>query len=596
VRLRLALFAALLVAASSCRTAVPPAPTSDSATQRTLTSGRVIGSIGAHGTHVWRGIPHAAPPTGALRWRAPEPAAPWQGVREALASGARCPQLASRLDSSLEPGTPIGDEDCLTADVWAPPGASGLPVMVWIHGGGNVSGGSDFYDGAALAARGNVVVVSVQYRLGPLGWLRHASLREGVSSAEESGNFGVLDLIHALHWVRENAAAFGGDPESVTIFGESAGARNVLMLMLAPAAHGLFHGAVVQSGGARTSGLDEAEDTVDAQTPGDPQSSGELLLRLRIADGAADREAARAELAVMVDEEIARYLRAKSAAEIIACYQEDGEGTGLYRMPQMFRDGVVLPEAEPLEAFSTGDYARVPVILGSNRDEAKLFMFASPDHVRRFLGIPRLRDARAYESEADYRSRFWKATGVDELAAAMRRAQGPAVFAYRFDWDEQPSVLGADLGRMLGAAHFLEVPFVFAHWDVGPSSGLVFDEDNAPGREALSDAMLSYWAEFAWTGAPGRGRGGALPPWPAWDPSRVEADKYHVLDTEQDGGIRTAWQVESGEALLAELGRDAAWDRAGRCALFADFARSAPRLSAHGAALGCAVETIASGD
>ena len=599
VATRLALAALVLGAACAPPEEAPPTP--DPATRRALPDGEIVGFVGGYGAHVWRGVPFAAPPAGTLRWRAPQAAPPWDGVREATAFGARCPQRASSLDSTAEPDSVLGSEDCLTLNVFAPPDAPGrrLPVMVWIHGGGNIQGGSDFYDGGALAMRHDVVVVSVNHRLGPLGWLRHASLRDGVSYEEESGNYGVLDLIHALHWVRAHAAVFGGNPESVTIFGESAGARNVLMLLVAPAAHGLFHGAIVQSGGVRTSGAAEAEQLADAPEPGDPQSSGELLLRLRVADGAAGREAAKAELAALGPEEIAAYLRSKTPAELIGTYESDdleGDDTGFYTLPQMFRDGIVLPETEPAQAYATGDYARVPIILGTNRDEAKLFMFASSAHVSRTLGIPRLRDPEAYEREARYRSRFWKATGVDELAGAMRRAQGPSVFAYRFDWDEEPSVLGADLGEMLGAAHALEIPFVFGHWELGPNSDLLFDDDNAPGRVALSDAMMSYWAEFAWTGAPGRGRDGALPPWPAWDPTRDEAEKYLVLDTARDGGIRPASETESVEALIAELASDPATSDDERCAILAEWIRARPEVMARHGVAGCVAERIAGGD
>ncbi len=597
-------FAAPIVAialfATACATPVPPAPTADVATRRSLDVGDVIGFVDARGAHVWLGIPYAAPPVGALRWRAPEPPAPFADVFDATTFGPRCPQRASRLDSTDEPDTVVGVEDCLSLNVYAPGDARGrdLPVMVWIHGGGNVQGGNDFYDGGELASRHDVVVVSVNYRLGPLGWMRHPSLRDGASYEEESGNFAMLDLIHALHWVRANAAAFGGNAESVTIFGESAGARNVLMLMLAPAAHGLFHGAIVQSGGVRTTGLAEGENPVDAVPAGDRQSSGETLLRLLVADGADDRDAARARIAAMTEHEVAEYLRAKTAKQIIDAYPGDdmeGDGTGFYRPPQMFRDGIVLPEADPYQAFASGDYARVPVILGTNRDEAKLFMFASEEHVGSFLGIPRLRDAEAYAREAAYRSRFWKASGVDEIAKAMRRVQGPSVFAYRFDWDEQPSILGADLGEMLGAAHALEIPFVFGHWALGPNTGLIFDEDNEPGRVALSDAMMSYWAEFAWTGAPGSGRAGEQPPWPSWDATRPEAAKYLVLDTAADGGIRMASETEDVDALFDELTADPALDAEERCGIFAQLVRSRPPVASRAADVGCTDTTVASG-
>jgi para-nitrobenzyl esterase len=579
---------AIALGLCACGAPPPPAPTSDPVTKRTTASGEVIGFVDTNGSHVWRGIPYAAPPTGALRWRAPRDPQPWQGIRSALAFGARCPQYTSSLEATRKLGTVYGSEDCLTLNVWAPPHAQSerLPVMFWIHGGGNVQGGSDFYDGGALAVRQNVVVVSANYRLGPLGWLRHPALREGATGEDASGNYGTLDLIHALRWVRANVAAFGGNPESVTIFGESAGGRNVVALLQAPPARGLFHGAIVQSGATRTSGLDEAEQsTADPSLRRGPGSQ-ELLVRL----------VGRERLARMTNAEVAAFLRAQTPDAILRAYPEtdsEGDHTGFYELPQQFRDGVVLPAVDAPAAFASGDYTRVPVIIGTNRDEFKLFMAASSKYVRRFLGVPRLRDAEHYEREASYRSRFWKAYGVDEPAAAMRRVQGPSVYAYRFDWDEEPRVLGADLGRIIGAAHVMEVPFVFGYWNLGANSKYLFDDDHAPARLALSDAMQSYWGQFAWTGSPARGRDGKLPVWTAWDPSQPTADKYVVFDTPAGGGIRMAHEVESTSALVAELSRDPAFDDAARCALLAEWTRDVPTVVAHAESLGCAAPKVA---
>jgi para-nitrobenzyl esterase len=576
---------------AACGESPPPAPKADLATSRTTASGEVVGFVGAYGAHVWRGIPYAAAPSGALRWRAPRDPQPWTETHEALAFGARCPQYTSALESTRDLGTVYGSEDCLTLNVFAPPqtGAERLPVMFWIHGGGNVQGGSDFYEGGALAMRQRVVVVTMNYRLGPLGWLRHAALREGATYEEASGNFGTLDLIHALRWVRTHIAAFGGNPDSVTIFGESAGARNVVALLQSPPARGLFHGAIVQSGGTRSSGLDEAELSVADPSVRRGPGSHEMVRRVAGGDGLAGKSHA----------EIAAFLRAQTADAILRAYPEtdsEGDHTGFFELPQQFRDGVVLPNVETPAAFAAGDYHRVPVILGTNRDEAKLFMFASSKHVRRFLRIPRLRDAEGYEREARYRSRFWKAYGVDEPAAAMRRVQGPSVFAYRFDWDEQPSVLGADLGQMIGAAHAIEIPFVFHHFDLGPNSKLLFDDDNAPGRVALAEAMQSYWGQFAWTGSPGRGRDGQQPAWGAWDPSQPAAGKYLVFDTAAGGGIRMAHETESTAALLAELARDPAWDEAERCTVLAEWTRDVPSVVAQAQNLGCSAPALASGN
>jgi para-nitrobenzyl esterase len=170
------------------------------------------------------------------------------------------------------------------------------------------------------------------------------------------------------------------------------------------------------------------------------------------------------------------------------------------------------------------------------------------------------------------------------------------VFAYRFDWDEEPSVLGADLGEMLGAAHVMEVPFVFGHWDLGPNSKLLFDEDNAPARLALSEKMQSYWGQFAWTGSPGRGHDGKQPAWSAWDPSQPTAGKYIVFDTPAGGGIRMAHELESTSALIAELSRDPAWDEPARCALLAEWTRDVPTVVAHSGELGCRAPEVARED
>jgi para-nitrobenzyl esterase len=587
VRIRSASLA-IAIAVTACNPPPPSAPARDEITKRTISSGEVVGFIGAQKSHVWRGIPYAAAPAGALRWRAPRDPEKWQGVREVLAFGARCPQYTSSLEATRELGTVYGSEDCLTLNVWSPPHSETerLPVMFWIHGGGNVQGGSDFYDGEALAVHQRVVVVTVNYRLGPLGWLRHAALREGATYEEASGNYGTLDLIHALRWVKKNIAVFGGNPDSVTIFGESAGGRDVVALLQSPPARGLFHGAIVESGGTRSSGLDEAEEqTADPALRRGP-GSHQLLERLL----------GREKLAGMSNAAIAAYLRAQTPETILKAYPEtnsEGDHTGFYELPQQFRDGVVLPTVDAPAAFAAGDYNRVPVILGTNHDESKIFMFASSKYVWRFLGIPRLRDAESYYREASYRSRFWKAYGVDEPAAAMRRVQGPSVYAYRFDWDEEPSVFGADLGKMLGAAHVMEVPFVFGHWNLGPNSKLLFDDDNAPARLALSDQMQSYWGQFAWTGSPGRGRDGKLPAWSAWDPSQPTAGKYIVFDTAAGGGVRMAHETESTAAVVAELTKDPAFDAGARCALLAEWTRDVPTVIARAESVGCAAREVA---
>ncbi|HKE13101.1 MAG TPA: carboxylesterase family protein, partial [Myxococcota bacterium] len=528
----------------------------DPATLRSTGGGELVGGEGRYGSSAWLGIPYAKPPVGALRWRAPQPAEPWSGRREALAFGAPCPQYTSPFAGvEGKAGTTVGSEDCLTLNIWTPRFAAGkvpagkdrLPVMVWIHGGGNSIGTARFYDGGNLATTERVAVVTVQYRLGPFGWLRHPALRAGAANDKErSGNFGTLDLVRSLEWVRDNISAFGGDPGNVTIFGESAGATDVYALLVAPDAKGLFHRAIAESGGTNRTSLAEAENLADAETPGQPQSSGEILLRLLQRDGAPDRSAAKAKLAAMSDAEIATYLRGKTASEILAVYTP--EPAGMIRMPLVFADGRVLPEGPLEERVAREDgWNRVPVMVGTNRDEFRLFLYPDPNRIRKVLWIfPRFVNELTYLATADARSHMWKATGADGPAVAFRRSE-PNVFVYRFDWDEEPKVLGADLSKMLGACHGFEIPFVFGHFDLGRGSRMIYNEANRPGREVLAKSMMSYWAAFAKNGDPGRGLDGSLAPWTPWDDSSEMAPKYIILATPEGGGLRMANEIETPE-------------------------------------------------
>ncbi|MCP4757192.1 MAG: carboxylesterase family protein, partial [Proteobacteria bacterium] len=213
-------------------------------TARTTTHGIVSGKKGSNDTWVWRGIPFAKPPLGELRWKAPRDPEPWEGVKKTVAFSKMCPQ-----SGGLEGGLDKSSEDCLYLNIWRPrSNERDLPVYFWIHGGGNTEGSGIKFKGGNLSRKANMVVATVNYRLGPLGWFAHPALRNGANALDDSGNYGTLDLIKSLEWVRDNISAFGGDPSSVTIAGESAGGWNVQSLLISPLAAGLFHGAVSQSG------------------------------------------------------------------------------------------------------------------------------------------------------------------------------------------------------------------------------------------------------------------------------------------------------------------------------------------------------------
>jgi para-nitrobenzyl esterase len=567
------------------------APEVDPSSQRSLRQGPVVGTASEDGhVHAWRGLPYAAPPVGPLRWRAPEPAPGWEGLRAATESGNRCVQLG---------GDPVqGSEDCLYLDVHAPAvavdavpeGRERWPVMFWIHGGGNSMGWGDQTPPAALVRDHEVVVVTINYRLGIFGWLSHPALRAGAKgSLDRSGNFGTLDMIAALRWVRENIGAFGGDPGNVTIFGESAGGVNVYSLLVSPAASGLFHAAISQSGmpasvtRVQAEGFtDEAPDAAGVSRAGLPGSSNELLLALlRRAGKATDRAGAKAVLAGMGDAEIEAFLRGFSAEELLQPFVDvmRDEPMPMYMAPAVVRDGFVIPDEPLLEALTgLGGHERVPFVAGTNRDEHKLFFLMSSPHVERTFGLPTgLVNERLYDLEGEYGGAMWRAMGTDEPISALAARSGPPVFAYRFDWDEEPKILGADLSKLLGAAHALDLLFVFGLTDLGFANRFVFED--AESAERLSRQMRSYWANFAYTHDPDRGRNDDLPDWEPWN-VEPDAKKFIIFDSDRDGGIEFGTDVLDARKVLARAEKDPrlASDEE-RCRVFRNFVQWSEALS-----------------
>ncbi len=554
-----------------------PPPVADQSTLRQTPLGPVVGFTGAYGANVWLGLPFAAPPVGELRWKAPRPAQPWTTPRNALAIGNLCVQFPSILSGAgRTPSTaPVGNEDCLYLNVWAPPfspsevptGDKARPVMLWIHGGGNSIGHGGSYSGARLATDHDLLVVTFNYRLGPFGWFAHPALRSADASAEDnSGNYGLLDSIAALHWVRDNIAAFGGDPNNVTIFGESAGGQDVLALMASPPARGLFQRAIVESGGLSATSRNAAENYHDAADPGHPFSSREVINRLLVKDGkATDTAGAKTAQNAMTNDQLRTLLMGTKAADIMALYE--GGGFGMISAPMMFSDGAVLPaqmDAAKLFADPT-QYNAVPVILGTNRDELALFMARDPRWVENRLWIfPRLKDEADYLRHVRYGTDSWRLGGVDSIAEVLSKSQPGQVFAYRFDWDEEPSVMGYDLSTALGAAHGLEIAFVFGEFEGG--LGLSYLYPKTPARDALSKSMMSYWAEFARSGSPGKGRDGNEVLWSPWG---VDGQSTILLDTTPPG-IRMSSEVLTVDALKQRLIADTAITHPrDRCELYA---------------------------
>ncbi len=542
-----------------------PPPERDDTTLRSTTAGDVVGFVDELGARAWLGIPYAAPPVDARRWRAPEPHPGWDGVREALAIGSVCPQFQSPLSGAgLDANTTVmvGDEDCLYLNVWAPPNAVKRPVMVWVHGGGNTIGHGGNYRSARLATAGNVVVVTINYRLGVFGWFTHSALHTGDPN-DDSGNYGTLDIVQALAWTRDNVARFGGDPDNVTVFGESAGGYNTLSMMATPLARGLFHRAIVQSGGYEAASPSEGANFIE--DGGASLSSREIVNQLLVARGdATDRDAARAAQQSMSDADVRTLLYDTTAEELFALFSGSA-GFGMINLPGAFADGHVLPDRSPEATFSTLEHHNaVPIVLGTNRDEPAIFMVRDPEWVNTYLGIfARLKDPAAYRRAVYYGAKSWKLRGVDELARWMTAAGNPDVFAYRFDWDEEPSVLGYDLSVALGAAHGLEIPFVFGSFDSGFGIGYLYEASE--GAPDLMRSIMSYWTRFAADGDPHKGLQGDQPHWQRWGRDTTQL----MLDTQADGGIRMDANEVTYRELIAELSSDPdIADQRERCQLY----------------------------
>ena len=529
-------------------------PDTDQATLRHIGQGSLRGGISSNGALVWRGIPYAAPPVGELRWRAPRPAPRFIGELAALEHGGPCVQdiaLAAPFVDTDGDGL-VGSEDCLYLNVFAPAGSSStdrLPVMYFIHGGGNVGGhnAAVTYDGSELAQRHNVVVVTINYRLGLLGWFVHPAFQTAqtadASPDDRSGNWGTLDIIAGLEWVRANVAAFGGDASNVTIFGESAGGVNVYSLLLSPRAKGLFQRAIVQSGGLLCDSLQSATHYADDPEPGSANSSRELVNRLLLKRGQAqDLAAAKALQNELHPDAIAQLLRQTTPAELIAL--ANPERLRLYPAPRVLRDGWVLPQEPWLEAIAAGRFHKVPLITGTNRDERRLYQYLEPRWRKTMRETP-----GDYVLYAHYGSLAWKQLAVDDVARAMLKAGHREVYAYRFDWDEQGAVNGLDISLAIGAGHAVELPFVF-----GTSSSLTPGLDGVvePSRHALSSSMMSYWAQHAYAGAPGRGREGSEVEWLAFN-DRAEEPCLLLLDTAADGGVRMCSERVDRSSLRAAV-------------------------------------------
>lgn len=478
---------------------------------RRLAQGELVGDVRGDAL-VFEGIPYAAAPVGERRWAPPGPAPSWPGQRDATRPGAACPQPAL---PALDAGGELGptSEDCLFLNVWTPrdAGPGRLPVMVWIHGGALVTGAGHLavYDGRRLAARG-VVLVTLNYRLGAMGFFAHPAL-----GAEASLNFGLLDQIAALRWVQANIAAFGGDPGNVTLFGESAGAQSVLALFASPSARGLFHRGIAQS----PYGL-------PSHTRAQAQAAG---VRAATALGLSGAQATAAQL------------RALPADDFVGIGDR-----GASLAPSFVVGDAALPRPI-LETFQRGRQAALPLVVGSNSDEASVAeaFGIDPARVLERLRLARVVAHRLYPGMRD-EALLGRYVVRDLVFAAFARRiawlQAGHAPTWRYAFDYLPP---DQAGRQAGVPHGGEIAYVFGS---GLDCDCVRDAFDA-GDQQVSDRLLARWSAFAHAGRPD------APGLPAWPPDgRRVAHTLVIAQEDRAVPDRDRRRLEIYIGLLKALG------------------------------------------
>jgi para-nitrobenzyl esterase len=456
-----------------------------------------------NGVLLWEDIPFALPPVGELRWKAPR-----SFIQKDLnilpKSNNFCHQeIGGEIQEIYEKGS----EDCLYLDIRAPHGErEKMPVMFWIHGGGNTSGHKDFYDFSELVKKKDVIVVSTNYRLGPLGFFTHPAIQDLNTGLDKTSNFGILDIILALKWVNENISSFGGDPENITIFGESAGGHNVLSLLVAPQAKGLFNKAISQSGYTKSSSLENAykseffnqEETSDSWTV-----FNKIIINNDIASNLKDAN----QFQIGTTKEIQRGILYKADPQDLVNLYGD-----TFETPLLTNDGIVIPKIGLLKALGSEEHLyKVPTIAGSNKDEIKLWIGFSNYFVKteetifsRTLGIPKIvvRDMDKYEFYSSIRARGWQLRGVQEPLESIFYAGNKNVYAYRFDWDNLRDFFIGDFSEIIGSAHAIEIPMVSGDFNlVDEFRWIVYPRTSS--RRFVSKNMMDFWTNFAKYAEPG---------------------------------------------------------------------------------------------
>ena len=487
----------------------------------------------------WEDIPYAIPPEGDLRWKAPRSLIAPDLVIQ-LQEGNGCLQEAS-IYAGIQGKGIVGQEDCLYLDIKAPINNLNrrLPVMFWIHGGGNTSGIKDYYDFSELIRRHQVLVVTINYRLGPLGWFTHPAIQGLQNGLDKTSNFGTLDIIEALKWVKKNIQNFGGDPNNITIFGESAGGHNVLSLLASPLAEGLFHKAISQSGYTTSFTLEEAYGSDQQAIPNNKLASDKVLSTYDLSGYGSIKKLFHSNQQ-RYGKDYQRYLRSIDGKALLETYKQISKDT-YDQLPILTRDGI----AVHIDGVSAGLAAakkrnNIPVIAGSNKDELSLWLGSNRYFVNasypltKLVPLPKIKIKREdlYKLWVKTRSQGWKLRGVDEPLMHLEKSGNNSLYAYRFDWDDQARSYFADFPNLIGSAHGIEISFVTGDFKFGPIGRYVYPKGEL--RNQMQDTMMNAWATFAKTGIPKTGKGIE---WEKFDSKnrkflKLDSDEYLSLDRE----------------------------------------------------------------
>ena len=500
-------------------------------------------------------IPYAQPPVGNLRWKAPREALDTNAIIKRKDSNF-CIQEPSSMGGAPGEGILTGSEDCLYLDIKTPNKKHSelLPVMFWIHGGGNTSGLKDLYDYSTMVDKHDVIVVTINYRLGAFGWFTHPSIQGNQEGLDKTSNFGTLDIIEALKWVNKNIELFGGDSNNVTIFGESAGGHNVLSLMVAPQAKGLFQKAISQSGYTTSTSTKKAF-IIEATHPTFNHTSNEVVKRL------IDNHK---ELSSI---DLYNQLLGLSAEEFFSEYSDKSN----LEVPLLTNDGIVIPLEGLEKALGNTNYVSdIPFMAGSNRDEVKLWIGTAEYFVKldysflgSILGIPRvtLKDEDAFEAFNYYRSEAWKIRGVIEPISSLNKAGYQKTYAYRFDWDDHRRFIVADFKKLIGASHGTEISLVTGNNKLVEGYGFLI-YPNGPSKRFLSKNMMRFWSNFAKNGKPGSSSNGI-----EWNPYNNLKDSKNFLVLDNKRNMKMEYSATSYKTLVEELNNENRVNELERCVI-----------------------------